>query len=556
MKAGLLGAFLLAAAAARGAAFDPANEPVRWIGQTWQIADKPAQRARFERYLAASPEEIAALEVYDSLLDRIPKMLAAENIGAETLDGAFAMLPRASAFAADDGLADALAARILAAWQAQRQAARMEAAEASLDKYRQELAGAPDPPPPGAVPRERQIAAVDALLLASRDTAEIAPADARGDFQTFVAELFLRRRFRHVAIATAFYRNIFDDADQRLRLPSEGRELFGRLSDIPPTMGAMDTLARAAARRAEAAVSGVGPLAAQGKLHAASNRLAEAFAFAEHTPPVARFPSADRQRLLAFARADHRLHDAMDAKDYGNAARFAEEARGASPDFDPRPIVQAAQAAKDKSNARLERARAAAASGDSATLAGEVRAAAEMWPSNPGLTEFSGEKFGADTVRQRALEELDRLIEQNDRAEIFRQRAKFMDAASSDPARRAKLEELIGGVEGVQDSLRRARALQQQGDSAAAWESLQQAARQFPGDADIAQMSNTLAKGGAAAFVRALEQGAQWEAKGDHKRALQCYRDLQRQYPQSRLAKEKARAAAARVPPDSPLDEP
>ena len=131
-----------------------------------------------------------------------------------------------------------------------------------------------------------------------------------------------------------------------------------------------------------------------------------------------------------------------------------------------------------------------------------------------------------------------------------------MDAAASDPARRAKLEELIGGVEGVQDSLRRARALQQQGDSAGAWESLQQAARQFPGDADIARMSEALAEGGAAAFVRALEQGAKWESEGDYPRALQRYRDLQRQYPQSRLAKEKARAAAARVPPEPSLDEP
>ncbi len=567
MKAGFLGLCLLVAAAAaqeespgvpEGPAFDPADSPVRWSGQAWQIGNKAALRGQFEKYLEVSVGEIRTLEDYDRVMDRIMQMLPAGKIDAEKLDSAFSLLPQAAAYTADGNLGVALAAKILGAWRAQRQLPRLAAAAASLEELRQELArdaGAPDAgsvAAAGLLPTGQRLAAITALIGTSRSTGELSPVEARGEFQTLIVRLFLQRRFRHVLVASAFYRNIFDDFDSRLRLPSEAKALFGHISDIPPTMNALDALARAAMSRAGENIAGIGALVGQGALQAAASRLTEAFVAGEHVPAVTGFPREDRQRILVFARAGNRLQDAIEARDYDGVEQLAEEARKTAKDFDARPALDAAQAAREESRAHLGRARTAAAEGDSGTFEREVRMAAETWPGNPDLAEFSGERFGTDAVRLRALDELDRLMEKGDRGEIFRQRAKFLAATGSDSGRRAKLEEALAAVTGVRDILRRARAMQQQGDSAGAWESLQQAAPQHPGNEEIGRMRDELAKGGAAAFVGLLDQGARYEAAGDYRRALTTYRSLQRQYPQSRLAKEKVRETTPRVPPDPP----
>ncbi len=572
MKAVLSGlCLLLAAASVRGEApgvleippFGPAAAPVRWIGHTWQIWNKPALRGQFEKYLEASADEIQSLEACDRVMDRILQLLPAGKIDTENLDAAFGLLPRLSAYTADNNAGDAIAARILAAWRAQRQLPRLEAAAGLLGQLRQELEPAGATPgvqqaaASGLVSADRRLAAVNALIEASRNTGELSPAEARSEFQTLLVRLFLQRRFHHVLVASAFYRNIFDDIDARLRLPLEARSLFERMSDIPPTMNSLDALSHAAVHRAGDTLAGVENLVDQGALQAAANRLTEAFVIGEHVPAVGRFPSEDRQRILVFTRAGNRLQDAIDARDYAGVEPLVEEARKAAKDFDPSQPLREAQAARDKSSAHLERARAAAAAGDSGPLERELRLAADTWPGNPGLAEFSGESFGTEIIRQRALAELDQLMKKGDRGEIFRQKTKFLAATTSDEGRRAKLDEVLAAMTGVQDILRRARAMQQQGDSAGAWESLQQPLRQHPGNEEIARMSDELAKGAAATFVHLLEQGTRHEAAGDDRKALSIYRDLRRQYPQSRLAKEKVRETAARIPPDPlPSEEP
>ncbi len=512
---------------------DPSSEPVRWEAQTWQVADHPAFRERFENFLGASDAAIAARASYDIALDRITGLLPPGKIAAKNLDEAFALLPVASAAPEDSQLCNAIALRVLRAWQAQLQTARLEAAAASL--------------------AQTDDAAGTRLTEAARSAADLSPGQARTDFQNLIVRLFLQRRFRHVAIASAFYRNIFDDAESRLRAGADTRALFVRSSDIPPTIASLDGLARAAAQTTRVNIAATANLLAAGQLHGASLRLAEAFAAGEHLADTTRFPHADRQRLLAVTKARHSLEAALEAKDYGQVEQLAAALHAAAPDFDPADALAQAGAARAGVRQHLERARRASEQADAATVAREVRAASEIWPSNPELAEFSGKSFDAGAINRRATDEFDRLVAEGNQAEILRQKPKFLAATSSDPERSAKLAAIIEERAGTDDALRRARAIQSGGDAAGAWESLQPAAARHPDDDGIKRMSAELAGGGAAAFIRALDNASDLEAGGNLEKARDIYRDLVRQYPRSRLAKERIEALQKRIPP---TDEP
>ena len=508
-------------------------EPVRWEAQTWQIADRPAFRVSFENFLDASDSEIAARGSYDLALDRIAGLLPPGKIAAKNLDEAFALLPGAASSPEDSQLCNAIALQILRAWQAQHQTARLEAAEPSLSETRD-------------APGTR-------MLEAARSTADLSPAQARKDFQNLIVRLFLQRRFRHVAIASAFYRNIFDDAGSRLRPGADTRALFVRSSDIPPTIASLDGLAKAATHATRENIATAAQLLAAGRLHGASLRLAEAFAAGEHLPDATRFPRTDRQRLLPATKARHRLEAALEAKDFGQVEQLAAAVRQAAPDFDPADSIAQTDAARARARQHLERARRAAEQADAGTVVREVRAASEIWPSNPELAEFSEESFDAGSINRRATDEFDRLMARGDHAEILRQKTKFLAATSSDAERSAKLAAILEERAGIDDALRRARAIQSGGDAAGAWESLQPAAARHPDDAGIKRMSAELAGGGAAPLIRALDNASELESGGNLEKARDIYRDLVRQYPRSRLAKDRLEALQKRIPPaDAP----
>lgn len=527
----LLCGTLRAQTSAPPAAFDPEGQPVRWEAQTWQVAKEAILRDRIEQFLDAPESSIAARADYELAMDRIIALLPAGIVGARNLDEAFSLLPSADAAPEDSRLCEAIALQVLRAWQTQRQTARLEAAAAFL---------------------EGQDSASNSVLLdAARSPAGLSPARVRSEFQSLIVRLFLQRRFRHVLIASAFYRNIFDDADNRLRLDADTRQLFARGSDIPPTMASVESMARAAAMQTQERIAETRSLLDGGRPHAASRRLAAAFAIGEYQPEIGCIPREDRRRLLDVTKAHNRLAAAMAAKDYADIERLAAEMERVAADFDPAPSLAEAGRARDDAARNLERARRAAAEGDARTVDTAVRAAAEIWPTNPDLAGFATETYDADTIRQRAVDEFDRLSAQGEKAQILRQLAKFDAATASDPGRSAKLAAIVEESETIDEALRRARAIRLRGDAAGAWESLQPTLAQHPDNADIKTLSAELAEAGAAAFISSLGKAADLEANGNREQALAIYKDLVRQYPRSRLVKDRLESLQARMPPSS-----
>jgi hypothetical protein len=558
--------------------FDPANDSVTWNGQLWQVDNNRVFRARFEKYLNAPATEVTAQAAYDRVVAQIMDLLAAGKISNRNLDEAFKLLPQAASHEADANLCDALANQVLAAWQAQRQVARLASANRSLedDRKRHEwntrislqgskLENAPSDATAAAEwakqremernarlqPHAQRLTEVNALLNANRAKSELSGLQARIEFQTLLVQLFLQRRFRHVLIGTRFYRSIFDDGDNQLRLGEETKSVFAKLSDIPPTVTSLDALANEAIRDVKESVQAVKFLLEKDELQSASQRLGEAFAIGEHLPEIHQFPRNDRQRILEFTRRANQLLSALEVKDYTRAEQLVTELQETAKDFDPSQPLTAVQTARNVSRMHLARARNAALSGDAETLERELRAATEIWPNNPDLANVSGQIFEQTDVQQQALLELDRLMEQGDHRAIFKQNAKFIAAAALHPDRQEKLGVILEQMTEIEGALQRAREIQERGDAAGAWESIQIASVKYPEDTEINRLRADLASGGAATFVQSLSKGDDREARGEYGAALAWYLDAHRQYPPSKFAQEKIEAISARILPGS-----
>ncbi len=558
--------------------FDPANDSVTWNGQLWQVDNNRVFRARFEKYLNAPATEITAQASYDRVIAQIMDLLAAGKISNRNLDEAFKLLPQAASHEEDANLCDAIASQVLGAWQAQRQIARLDAANRSLedDRKRHEwnarlslqgsrLDTAPKDPTAAAdwakqrelerssrlQPHAQRLTEVNALLTANRAKSELSSLQARIEFQTLLVQLFLQRRFRHVLIGSRFYRSIFDDGDNQLRLGEETKSVFAKLSDIPPTVTSLDALANEAIRDVKEGVEAVEFLLEKDELQSASQRLGESFAIGEHLPEIHQFPRADRQRILEFTRRSNQLLSALEVKDYTRAEQLLVELQETAKDFDPSQPLTAVQTARNVSRLHLARARNAALSGDAETLERELRTATEIWPNNPELAAISGQIFEQTDVQQQALLELDRLMEQGDHRAIFKQSAKFIAAAALHPERQEKLTTILQQMTEIEGALQRAREIQQRGDAAGAWESIQLAAAKYPEDTELNRLRADLASGGAATFVQSLSKGDDLEARGEYGAALAWYLDAHRQYPPSQFAQEKIDAIAGRILPGS-----
>jgi len=323
------------------------------------------------------------------------------------------------------------------------------------------------------------------------------------------------------------------------------------VSKLVSSLSQIDSLANEAIRDVNEGVEAYKFLLEQGELNSATERLAETFALGEFMPSVRLLPREDKRRALKFAQMKNELLAALEVNDLTRAEKLVEEMGAMAADFDASKPLAKIETAKTISAMHLAKAKNAAVSGDRTAMEAELRAATEIWPRNPALAEVGENIFRQTDVQQQALVELDRLMEQGDHRAIFKQSARFIAASALYPDRQEKLAGILAQMTEIEGALQRAREIQQRGDAAGAWESIQLAADKYPQDTEINRLRADLASGGAATFVQSLSKGDDLAARGDYGAALAWYLDAHRQYPPSTFAQEKIDALAAQILPDA-----
>lgn len=328
------------------------------------------------------------------------------------------------------------------------------------------------------------------------------------------------------------------------------------VSKLVSSLSQIDSLANEAIRDINEGVEAYKFLLEQGELNSATERLAETFALGEFMPSVRLLSREDKRRALKFTQMKNELLAALEVNDLTRAEKLVNDMTGVAADFDASKPMAKIETAKTISAMHLAKAKNAAVSGDRSAMESELRAATEIWPRNPALAEVGQNIFKQTDVQQQALNELDQLMEAGDHRAIYRQSAKFIAAAALYPDRQEKLGTVLAQMTEIETALQRAREIQQRGDAAGAWESIQEAATKYPEDTELNRLRADLASGGAATFVRALNKGDEMKSRGDYGAALAWFLDAHRQYPPSKFAQQRIDAVAALILPGSASSEP
>jgi hypothetical protein len=561
--------------------FDPGSNIITWDGKSWNITNNALFEARFEKYLNAPPATSPPETEYQALLQQITDKLSPGRITPRSTDEAFQLLARASRYQPDANLCDSIANQVYSAWLARKNNDRLHAASGALEDERKRLewnarltaegtkleGGGSGKSKDGAVNQQVQqqqqlsremqmqpiltrLAEVTALIRANQLKREVAELQVKIEFQSLIVQHFLQRRFQHALIGTRFYRSIFADGDSQLRVGEDAKNLFAKTSGLPPTMGTIDSLANEILRDVREGVQAFRFLLDKNELQSASKRLAETFMIGEYLPDVRTLDREDKRRALAFVQKSNQLVSAIEVKDFSLAEKLVKELSETAKDFDVSKPMAAIETAKQISAMHIAKARNAAVSGDRGTLEAELKAATEIWPRNPALTEVSQMIFSQADVQSRALVDFDQLLSQKNYRQILDDRMRFIAATSMYPGRQEQLRKVLEDMQVIETSIIQAQEIEKRGDYAGAWESAEKAFRDFPDDNKLNQVRANLTTK-AADFVHAIRQAEELEQKDQPGSSLAWFLKAQSEYPASDFARQGVERLTKKILPDA-----
>jgi hypothetical protein len=561
--------------------FDPGSNIITWDGKSWNITNNALFEARFEKYLNAPPATSPPETEYQALLQQITDKLSPGRITPRSTDEAFQLLARASRYQPDANLCDSIANQVYSAWLARKNNDRLHAASGALEDERKRLewnarltaegtkleGGGSGKSKDGAVNQQVQqqqqlsremqmqpiltrLAEVTALIRANQLKREVAELQVKIEFQSLIVQHFLQRRFQHALIGTRFYRSIFADGDSQLRVGEDAKNLFAKTSGLPPTMGTIDSLANEILRDVREGVQAFRFLLDKNELQSASKRLAETFMIGEYLPDVRTLDREDKRRALAFVQKSNQLVSAIEVKDFSLAEKLVKELSETAKDFDVSKPMAAIETAKQISAMHIAKARNAAVSGDRGTLEAELKAATEIWPRNPALTEVSQMIFSQADVQSRALVDFDQLLSQKNYRQILDDRMRFIAATSMYPGRQEQLRKVLEDMQVIETSIIQAQEIEKRGDYAGAWESAEKAFRDFPDDNKLNQVRANLTTK-AADFVHAIRQAEELEQKDQPGSSLAWFLKAQSEYPASDFARRGVERLTKKILPDA-----
>jgi hypothetical protein len=560
--------------------FDPGSNIAMWDGKNWSISNNALFQARFEKYLNAPAATTESDSEYQALLAQIMDKLAPGKVTPQLTDQAFQYLAKASRFEQDAHLCDSIASQVYSAWLARKSNDRLNAASKSLEDERKRLewnarltaegtklegGGSGKSKEGGPNPQQQQqqlsrdmqmqpivtrLAEVNALIRANQLKREVAELQVKIDFQSLIVQHFLQRRFQHAIIGTRFYRNIFADGDRQLRIGEDAKSLFAKTSGLPPNMGTIDSLANEIMGDVREGIQAFKFLLEKDELESATKRLAETFMLGEYLPEVRTLDREDKRKALAFVHKSNQLISAIEVKDYALAEKLVADLGETAKDFDASKPMAAIETAKQISAMHIAKARNAAVSGDKNTLEAELKAATEIWPRNPSLTEVSKIIFSQADVQSRAMVDFDQLVSQKNYRQIYEDRMRFIAATAMYPEKQEQLRKVLEDMQVIETALIQAQEIEKRGDYAGAWESAEKAFRNYPDDNKLNQVRANLTTK-AADFVHAIRQAEELEQKKQPGSSLAWYLKAQNVYPPSDFARQGVDRLTKEILPDA-----
>ncbi|HRJ73482.1 MAG TPA: hypothetical protein PLS03_14755, partial [Terrimicrobiaceae bacterium] len=196
------------------------------------------------------------------------------------------------------------------------------------------------------------------------------------------------------------------------------------------------------------------------------------------------------------------------------------------------------------------KARNAAVSGDKEVLETELKAATEIWPRNPALTEVSKMIFSQADVQSRALMDFDQLLSQKNFRQIYDDQMRFIAATAMYPEKQEQLRTVLTDMQQIEKSIIQAQEIEKRGDYPGAWESAEKAFRKYPDDNKLNNVRSSLTIK-ASEFVRSITQAEELEQKNQPGSSLSWFLKAQNAYPPSEFAREGVERLTKQILPDA-----
>ncbi len=547
---------------------DPTTETFSFDGKTFNINDNKVFRARYEKYLNAAEANSQMDQAYRQAIRDILDTLSPHNRDSRKFPKAVAKLQHAAQFPQDARLCESLANAVYRVYLAQKTTGELSAINRELDMQRRQLdwnfdqwkdepaAGqtrklkddpdknkgknAVDPTNAGHIQRYVQrIAETEAERVANKAKMQLSEIEAKLEFQALIVQYFLQRRFEHVIMGARFYTEFFQDGAGRLQFEegSEVEQNFSKLIGFNPTITTLDAFANEAIRDVDQSVESFTFLLQQNEVDGANRQLQQAFVTGEYMPSVQGIPRESKRKILGYARNGFQLVNSLEVKDFALAEQLVTEMRSQASDFDHSKPTAAINAAKVGSNMRIRSAKNAALQGDNDKFQEEIAAAAQIWPSNPQLTEQFNQSADLGDMQQQAKIEFDRLLSTQSYRQIFTNKARFIAATVDDAERQEALNQIVNNILEIETTLKQADTLKKSGNAYAAWEIVEKAFRKFPDDVPLSSKRSDLSTD-VAEFVKAIRRAEDLEKGNQRGSSLTWFLSARQLYPQSEYAAE------------------
>ncbi len=565
---------------------DPSAETITVGGVAIPLGDNRLLKARFEKYLSQPPESDEAANRYRETIAEILGTISPFRSGGPDLYGAFKLLPSASSYPGDANLCGSLAESIYMAMLAKQDVNSLKKLNDSIEQEKNAIIlegdwkarherdkPLTDPTPAGNAKNSnanrnnqtpgtgnnslkyantlRRIAEIEALKKANIIRTEAQTLKTKAQYQVSMVQWFVQRRYEHVLMAARFYNQIWKDGDTTLRIDknSDVAKLFTESVGVSPTVASLDSLSNEAIREVAKYVEAFDLMLSRDELHSASQRLMEAYALGEYLAPVATLPLEKKRRVLLYVRDLHELYGTLQARDYTKTKELADRLKASAKDFPSSKVDSAIAAYTLASDLAIEEAKAHLLSRESDKAAEKIKAATEIWPTNPKLNEFRNlitSASGLVTVRN----DFDRLLGEGNFREIARRQYEIAPAIQGDATREDAFKQIMTNLMKIEAALGKAEEFSKVGQSYAAWEQLAELREQFPDDPKLGRELELLAPK-VADFTKALDKARQFESRTPKQTgsALSWYLKARSIHPQSKLAEDGAKRLVQEILP-------
>lgn len=550
---------------------DPSAETITVGGVAIPLGDNRLLRARFEKYLSQPPETDEDAAKYREVVQEILATISPFRSGGPDLYAAFKLLPTAATYPGDANLCGSLAESIYMAMLAKQDVNGLNRLNKTMEdekkviilegdwKARHERdkelgnSAKPGTKKQGAAPATNPGAGVNSLKYADtlRRIAEIeilkktniARTEAetirtKAQYQVSMIQWFVQRRYEHVLMAARFYNQIWKDGDATLRVNknSDVSKLFSESVGVSPTVASLDSLSNEAIREASKYVEAFDLMLARGDLHSASQRLMEAYALGEYLAPVATLSLEKKQRVAHYFRDLNELYGTLQAHDYTKTIELAARLKATAKDFPSSKVDSAIAGYTLASDLAIEEAKGHLLAKENDKAAEKIKAAAEIWPTNPKLAEFRNlvnSGSGLVVIRN----DFDRLLSEGNFREIAKRQYEIAPAIRGDATREDAFKQIMTNLTKIETALGKASEFSRVGQSYAAWEQLAELREEFPDDPKLGRELELLAPK-VADFTKALDKARQFEGRTPKQigSALSWYLKARSIHPQSDLA--------------------